>query len=72
MAARVVPWPHISMTADLSEALDAVYLLEEVLREAVGDKRPTGLQASALAVAVGLRQKHKGNARRSAIAWGVF
>jgi len=38
---RVIPWPHISMTADLGEALDAVDLLEEALRQAVGERLPS-------------------------------
>ena len=59
MAARVIPFPSIAMTADLTEALDAVDLLEEALRHAVGERLPSGMQASALAVAAGLRHKHK-------------
>jgi hypothetical protein len=58
MAARVIPWPKISMTADLSEALDAVDLLEEALVQALDDRVPTGLQIAALSVVKGLRRKH--------------
>ena len=42
MAARVIPWPKISITADLSEALDAIDLLEEALVQALDDRLPTG------------------------------
>ena len=59
MAARVIPFPLIPMTAGLTEALDAVDLLEEALRHAVGERLPSGMQASDLAVAAGPRQKHK-------------
>ena len=58
MAARVIPWPKASMTADLSEALDAVDLLEEALIQALDDRVPTGLQIAALSVVAGLRDKH--------------
>ena len=58
MAARVIPWPKVSMSADLSEALDAVDLLEEALVQALDDRAPTGLQIAAMAVVAGLRQKH--------------
>jgi hypothetical protein len=58
MTARVIPWPKISTTADLSEALDAVDLLEEGLFQALDDRAPTGLQIAALTVVAGLRHKH--------------
>jgi hypothetical protein len=59
MATRVIPWPNNSMTADLSEALDAVDLLEEALIQALDDRLPTGLQIAALTVVAGLRDKHR-------------
>jgi hypothetical protein len=58
MTARVILWPKTSITADLSEALDAVDLLEEALLQAVGDQTPTGLQIAAMSVVADLRRKH--------------
>ena len=58
MTARVIPWPKVSMPADLSEALDAVDLLEEALIQALDYRVPTGLQIAALSVVEGLRHKH--------------
>jgi hypothetical protein len=59
MTARVIPWPKASMpAADLSEALDAVDLLEEALIQALDDRLPTALQMAALSVVDGLRHKH--------------
>jgi len=58
MSARVIPWPGFAMTADLSEALDAIDLMNEALVQAIGNRRPTGLQAAALVVVAGVRRKH--------------
>jgi len=45
-------------SADLSEALDAVELLGEVLTQSIGRRGPTRLQRAALGVVEGLRSKH--------------
>jgi hypothetical protein len=58
MSARIVHFPLTQASADLSEALDAVDLLEEALIQALGDRSPTGLQIAALATVAGLRRKH--------------
>ena len=46
------------MTADLSEALDAVSLLAEALVQSLEGRSPTGLEAAALGAAEGLCLKH--------------
>jgi hypothetical protein len=46
------------VTADLSEALDAVDLLREALAQSIAGQQPTWMQAAAIAVADGLQRKH--------------
>ena len=58
MSAGILSFP-IARSADLTEALDAVWLLHEALIQAMGDHRPTGLQIAALAVVAGLQEKHR-------------
>jgi hypothetical protein len=45
-------------SADLSEALDALELVGEVLTQSIGRRAPTRVQRAALAVVDGLRSKH--------------
>ena len=60
MTARVIPWPKASMpAADLSEALDAVDLLEEALGSGPRRSGPTALQIAALSVVAGLRRSRQ-------------
>jgi len=55
--AEIVPLRPLR-SADLSEALDAVELLGEVLTQSIGRRGPTRLQRTALGVVEGLKSKH--------------
>jgi hypothetical protein len=58
-SAQVVVLCPLPRSADLSEALDALELVGEVLTQSIGRRSPTRLQRTALAVVDGLRTKHK-------------
>jgi hypothetical protein len=57
-SAQVVVLRPLPRSADLSEALDALELVGEVLTQSIGRRSPTRLQRTALAVVDGLRFKH--------------
>jgi len=59
-SAGVVQLRPSSQSADLTEALDAIDLLAEVLTQSIGRRGPTRLQRAALAVAEGVKAKHQG------------
>jgi hypothetical protein len=57
-SAQILPFRPVPPSADLNEALDALDLMGEVLRQAIGKRPPTGLQRAALGVIDSLKQKH--------------
>ena len=57
-SARVIPFRCVAPTADLSEALDALDLVGEVLRQTIGRRAPSAAQRAALGVVDGLQHKH--------------
>jgi hypothetical protein len=57
-SAQVVVLRPFPRSADLSEALDALELVGEILAQSIGRRSPTRLQRTALAVIDGLRFKH--------------
>ena len=59
MVARVINFTGTRINAHLSEALDAVDLLEAALVQSLGERAPTGLEIAPLATAENLRCKHK-------------